>query len=189
MFCSTRRPPASWSALTLPHPFVPVLQSHSSAIRRELAALDLERDFVDWPERAAYAGSWRLFPLYFPAAPYLPVDAARNRARCPETARVLASIHTLEGAGFSMLGARSRIHAHRDHYAPGVVRCHLALSVPPGCSMQIAGRSLSWEEGKCLVFDGQVEHEAVNPSAQPRIVLLADFRTESGAPAGVCNRS
>jgi beta-hydroxylase len=165
---------------TVTHAFVRALELGFPAIRRELAALDLEHDFLDWPERCAYAGCWRVFPLFFPADPYLPVDAARNRARCRETSRVLASIPTLVGAGFSMLGPRSRVHVHRDHYAPGVVRCHLALRVPGGCLLQIEGRTLRWEEGRCLVFDGQIEHEAVNPSDQPRVVLLADFRAEGG---------
>ena len=32
-----------------------------------------------------------------------------------------------------------------------------------------------WEEGRCLIFDVTVEHEAWNRSARDRLVLLFDF--------------
>ena len=161
-------------------PFVAVLERDFALIRSECEQLDPEADFIPWPEHAAYSGVWRVFPLFFPSGPYLPVDVERNRTRCPETSRILRSLPTLEGAGFSFLGGRTRVVLHTDHYAPGVVRCHLALRVPAGARMVLEGRELFWEEGRCLVFDGQGVHEAINDSDEPRVVLLADFRTQSG---------
>jgi len=155
--------------------FITVLEANYTTIRRELEQLDFERDFIDWPQRDAYAGRWSVFPLFFPAEPYLPVDVELNRRRCPESTRILRGIPTLVGAGFSLLGPSTRVHAHRDHYAEGVVRCHLALIAPFGARLCIGTRDLVWEEGRCLVFDGQEEHEALNASDRARVVLLADF--------------
>jgi aspartyl/asparaginyl beta-hydroxylase (cupin superfamily) len=39
----------------------------------------------------------------------------------------------------------------------------------------VAGETRGWEEGRCLVFDDTVEHEAWNDSEQARGVLLLDF--------------
>jgi len=157
-------------------PFLTALERNWPRIRLEVDRLDAQRDYLAWPLRDAYEGQWRVFPLFFPSTPFLPVDVAANRARCPRTTRVLAALPGLQGAGFSWLGPRSRVLLHCDHYAPGVVRCHLGLRIPAGACMRVRGEELRWQEGRCLVFDGQIEHEAVNPTDEPRIVLLADFR-------------
>ncbi|HEX6884345.1 MAG TPA: aspartyl/asparaginyl beta-hydroxylase domain-containing protein [Planctomycetota bacterium] len=164
---------------TSSHAFVAQLERHGTDIRDECLALDLERDFCDWPLREAYTGRWRVFPLVFPAAPYLSVDLERNRARCPRTMAVLAGLEGLQGAGFSALWPGTRVHLHRDHYAPGVLRCHLPLLAPRDCTLRMAGHEHGWVEGRCLVFDGQIEHEAVNEADVPRIVLIADFRVSA----------
>ena len=162
------------SATVAQHPFVEELERHFPRIRAELDRLDLERDFLDWPQRESYHGIWRVYPLFFPAGPYLDVDVEHNRARCPETTRVTGRLGGMQGAGFSLLGPHSSVQPHRDHYAPGVLRCHLALCVPTGSRMRLGDRWLAWDEGRCLVFDGQVEHEAINDSPSARIVLLVD---------------
>jgi aspartyl/asparaginyl beta-hydroxylase (cupin superfamily) len=40
----------------------------------------------------------------------------------------------------------------------------------------------AWREGRCLIFDDTVEHEAWNESAAVRAVLLLDF-LRPGVPA------
>jgi beta-hydroxylase len=60
-------------------------------------------------------------------------------------------------------------------WAESVYRLHLALDVPPGCRLRVADDMRSWEEGRCLIFDDTVEHEAWNDSDRPRGVLLLDF--------------
>jgi aspartyl/asparaginyl beta-hydroxylase (cupin superfamily) len=51
----------------------------------------------------------------------------------------------------------------------------LGLVVPPGCLLRVAGETRAWQEGRCLIFDDTLEHEAWNNSDQPRGVLLLDF--------------
>ena len=52
--------------------------------------------------------------------------------------------------------------------------CHLPLIVPPGCWLRVGNETREWEEGKLLIFDDSMEHEAKNPSGELRIILLFD---------------
>jgi aspartyl/asparaginyl beta-hydroxylase (cupin superfamily) len=47
--------------------------------------------------------------------------------------------------------------------------------VPKGdCAIRVGGRTLRWQEGKCLVFDDYFIHEAWNHTQEDRIVLVLD---------------
>lgn len=90
----------------------------------------------------------------------------------------------------------------KPHFGPTnkKLRCHLPLLIPststpgsaprgnptdakPSSSEQVI--TSSWlrvadevrylEEGKCVVFDDSFEHEAMNTSSEPRVVLIVDF--------------
>ena len=52
---------------------------------------------------------------------------------------------------------------------------HLALRVPAGAWFRTASETVYWCEGESMLIDGQLEHEACNPSDSPRTVLLVDF--------------
>ena len=53
--------------------------------------------------------------------------------------------------------------------------CHLPLIVPPGCWLRVGNETRHWEEGKLMIFDDSIEHEAKNESDQTRIILLFDI--------------
>ncbi|MEP7131247.1 MAG: aspartyl/asparaginyl beta-hydroxylase domain-containing protein [Sphingomicrobium sp.] len=53
--------------------------------------------------------------------------------------------------------------------------CHLPLIVPAGCWLRVGNETREWEEGKLLIFDDSIEHEAKNPSGEIRIILLFDI--------------
>ena len=72
------------------------------------------------------------------------------------------------------LGPRAHVKPHVG-WAASVYRMHLGLVVPEGCRLRVAGEARPWREGRCLVFDDTVEHEAWNDSDRPRAVLLLDF--------------
>lgn len=55
------------------------------------------------------------------------------------------------------------------------INLHLAVDIPEGCSITVAGETRSWEEGKCLLFDYSFEHEARNEGTRPRTCLLIDL--------------
>jgi hypothetical protein len=53
--------------------------------------------------------------------------------------------------------------------------CHLPLIVPKGCWLRVGNETRQWEEGKLLIFDDSMEHEAMNPTGELRIILLFDI--------------
>ena len=148
--------------------FVPALEAQWQAIRDEYLALPGDR-FDPWVQRQMHGGGWSVFGLW---ALGRQIPAAC--AQCPSTTRVLGKIPGLSMAGFSRLAPRTHVQPHTG-WAASVYRLHLALVVPPGCRLRVAGETRPWEEGRCLVFDDTAEHEAWNDSDLPRGVLLLDF--------------
>lgn len=52
--------------------------------------------------------------------------------------------------------------------------CHLPLIVPPACGFRVGNTSIEWQEGKVILFDDTVQHEAWNDSGLNRLVLIFD---------------
>ncbi len=74
---------------------------------------------------------------------------------------------------FSRLSAGARIPPHHGMLNTRLV-CHLPLVVPPGCGFRVGGETREWHEGKLLIFDDTIEHEAWNNGASDRIILIFD---------------
>jgi hypothetical protein len=55
-----------------------------------------------------------------------------------------------------------------------VLRVHLPIIAPPGATIRVGDRTLSWEEGRCLVFDDSFEHEVWHRGTADRVVLIMD---------------
>jgi aspartyl/asparaginyl beta-hydroxylase (cupin superfamily) len=160
-------------------PFVRVLESQFETIRSEAEALGRE-DYVSWPEKGAFLGSWLVFPLIVESyREFLGVDLAPFRRRCPETTAILEALGGVAIGGFSRLEPGAHILPRVDGQGRGVLRCHPGLRVPPRCFLRVAGEVRTWKEGECLVFDVNVQHDAANLGTEPRTVLLADFRIPS----------
>lgn len=100
--------------------------------------------------------------------------------RCPQTWAAVRQApqawieRSSPTAMFSLLRAGARIPAHR-----GVTNvrltCHLPLIVPPGCGFRVGNEVREWHEGKVLIFDDSIEHEAWNDSDEDRVVLIFDI--------------
>jgi beta-hydroxylase len=166
-------------------PWVPLLERRFEIFREESDALTRE-DYVRWPQQQAYTGDWLVFPLIVDPVilhPFLHVDVERNQRRCPRSTEVLRGIDGLIRAGFSRLEPGTHIAPHRDGTGPGVVRCQLALRIPAGCLLRVGAWTGTWQEGRCVAFNGLVEHEVANLGSEPRIVLLADFRPPPPPPS------
>ena len=53
--------------------------------------------------------------------------------------------------------------------------------MPKSCWLRVGNETREWEEGKLLIFDDSIEHEAKNPAEDLRIILLFDvWRPELG---------
>ena len=103
-----------------------------------------------------------------------------NAERCPRTVEALAEapLPRIEGRApnilFSLLRPGAHIPAHTGVVNTQLI-CHLPLIVPPGCRLRVGSETREWEEGKALVFDDSIEHEAWNTSSDTRVVLLFDI--------------
>jgi beta-hydroxylase len=148
--------------------FVPALEAQWEAIRAEYLALPGDL-FDPWVQRYMHGGGWTVFGLYAVGH-----EIPGACAVCPNTARALRQVPGLSMAGFSRLAPHTHIKPHAG-WAASVYRLHLPLVVPLGCRLRIATETRSWQEGRCLIFDDTVEHEAWNDSDLPRGVLLLDF--------------
>lgn len=149
-------------------PFVEELEASTAEIRAEFERLDPAK-FTAWPEKFLYENRWDVFGLY--------AFGRRLSGNCGLCAGTTAAVERVPGmvtAGFSWLAAGTHIKPHRG-YTDSVLRCHLPLIVPDGCALRVGGETRGWEEGRCMIFDDTVEHEAWNRGDSPRVILLLDF--------------
>jgi aspartyl/asparaginyl beta-hydroxylase (cupin superfamily) len=100
--------------------------------------------------------------------------------RCPRTWEAIqrAPLLDIPGRGptamFSLLKAGARIAPHTGMFNTRLV-CHLPLIVPPGCRFRVGNDVREWEEGRLMIFDDTIEHEAWNDSQEDRVVLIFDI--------------
>jgi hypothetical protein len=166
--------------------WAPELESQTAVIRDELVALlEAEADFEPYvvpednrPHRDFHHllndPSWSAYCLW--------KDGERveaNIARCPRTAEAMDKV-PLSRIGsrtpsvlFSMLRPGAHIPPHYGMLNSRLI-CHLPLIVPPGCWLRVGNERRTTEEGKVLIFDDSVEHEARNESDETRVILLFD---------------
>lgn len=100
-------------------------------------------------------------------------------ARCPKTweavqAAPLPWIASSPTVMFSLLRPGARIAPHSGMHNARLI-CHLPLIVPPNCGFRVGNDVRQWEEGKLLIFDDTIEHEAWNDSGEDRVVLIFDI--------------
>ena len=99
--------------------------------------------------------------------------------RCPETAAALALApqNHIPGkaptAFFSILRPGAHLPPHTGVTNTRAI-IHLPLVVPPGCWLRVGAEKREWVEGEAFAFDDTIEHEALNPTDQIRIVLIFD---------------
>jgi beta-hydroxylase len=149
--------------------FTDSLESNWLSVREEVTRLQ-QSNFIPWHEKFLYNKGWNVFGLYA-----FEKKLENNCCLCSETTKLIESIPGMTTAGFSCLAAGTPILPHVG-YSKAVLRCHLGLIVPDNCGMRVGNQRLNWQEGKCLIFDDTVEHEAWNHSSFSRIVLLIDFK-------------
>jgi len=150
--------------------FVAALEANWQAIRDEAARLPPD-SYQPWPERNLYGEGWSVFGFRFFGKRF-----EENARACPSTAALVEAIPGLTTAGFSALKPGTHIQPHKGRKKEAL-RCHLGLIIPEGCGLRVGPDTREWEEGKCLVFDDLLEHEAWNRGVTERIVLLVDIVT------------
>ncbi|MFM9481388.1 aspartyl/asparaginyl beta-hydroxylase domain-containing protein, partial [Streptomyces scabiei] len=74
---------------------------------------------------------------------------------------------------FSRLRPQTHIPPHHGMTNTRLV-VHLPLIVPEGCWFRVGNDTRPWIEGQAWVFDDSILHEAMNPTAQDRVILMWD---------------
>lgn len=102
-----------------------------------------------------------------------------NASLCPQTMKLLKRLPRPQISGaspnamFSLLAPHTGIPPHAGVNNTRLV-CHLPLIVPAGCWFRVGAETRQWREGEAFVFDDTIEHEASNPSAELRVVMIFD---------------
>lgn len=112
----------------------------------------------------------------------------RNAAFCPRTMRLLRGIDQpqIRGASpnamFSLLAPNTAIPPHVGVNNSRLV-CHLPLVIPDGCWFRVGAETRYWHPAQAFVFDDTIEHEALNPTDELRIVFIFDIWRPELSPA------
>jgi aspartate beta-hydroxylase len=154
-------------------PIAGYLESNYPAIRDEILAL-AETWFHRESERIGRTGDWDVAFLYERGRRHADVCEA-----CPITTRGIEAHPTIRTAAGLIYVSRMRPMTHiAAHRGPTNLRlrCHLAIKVPTGdCAIRVDQETRRWHEGRCLVFDDFLVHEAWNHTDEDRIVLIVDL--------------
>ena len=167
--------------------WVPAIEVATDAIRAELRELLSDRaegfrPYLQHHANQPRADDNRLLDNVDWSALFLAENgetADEHVARCPATweavqAAPLPRINNSPTIMFSLLRAGARIAPHTGTHNARLI-CHLPLIVPDGCGFRVGNEIRQWEEGKLLIFDDTIEHEAWNESAEDRVVLIFDI--------------
>jgi hypothetical protein len=119
--------------------------------------------------------SWSALYLWQGGAPVEP-----NASRCPATMQALAHAplpiiaKRSPLALFSLLRPGTHIRPHHGLLNTRLI-CHVPLIAPPDCTLRVGAHRRTWEEGRTLIFDDSIEHEAWNNGNATRVVLLFEI--------------
>jgi len=103
-----------------------------------------------------------------------------NAARCPATIDAIGHLplpfikDRSPMAIFSILEPQTHIPPHNGMLNTRLI-CHLPLIVPDTCRLRVGNHTRLVEEGKVLIFDDSIEHEAWNDSDEVRVILLFEI--------------
>jgi Aspartyl/Asparaginyl beta-hydroxylase len=166
--------------------WLPAVEAAIPAMRAELQAALAESDSFD-----PYVHSTRERPSPTNALINDPSWGARyfwqngeavaaQAEACPATMAALAQApmpviaQRSPMALWSMLKPGTHIAPHHGLLNTRLI-CHVPLIVPGQCGLRVGNETREWEEGKALIFDDSIEHEAWNRSDAVRVVLLFEI--------------
>ncbi|MFG2545129.1 aspartyl/asparaginyl beta-hydroxylase domain-containing protein [Streptomyces sp. NPDC048594] len=159
-------------------PVVRALESAHPAVKDELrSAWHGRREaFFDYEHYLTTQKDWQALHLYRggrlveESAALMPTAYRALKDAAVETGVICPLLE----CHFSTLLPGAVIAPHCDLWNFSI-NLHLAVDIPDGCSITVAGETRSWEEGTCLLFDYSFEHAARNEGDKPRTCLLVDL--------------
>jgi aspartyl/asparaginyl beta-hydroxylase (cupin superfamily) len=167
--------------------WAPRIESATDAIREELNGLladgrDGFKPYLHHDPNRPRMGDRQLLDSPDWSALFLCENGLRDEAaiaRCPHTWEAVQAAPGVTMANsptimFSLLRPGARIAPHVGMFNTRLV-CHLPLVVPPACGFRVGNEVREWEEGRLIIFDDTIEHEAWNDSDRDRVVLIFDI--------------
>jgi aspartyl/asparaginyl beta-hydroxylase (cupin superfamily) len=159
-------------------PVVRAFEANHAQIKQELdlAWAENSATFSDYEHYLTRQRDWRALYLYRGGQP-VPESASVMPTAfgvLQDTAVTTGKICPLLESHFSTLLPGAAIKPHCDLWNFSI-NLHLAIDIPAGCGIRVAGETRTWTEGKCLLFDYSFEHEAWNRGSRPRTCLLVDL--------------
>ncbi|MFI1370234.1 aspartyl/asparaginyl beta-hydroxylase domain-containing protein [Streptomyces griseochromogenes] len=159
-------------------PIVRAFESNHAIIKRELevAWTGNSTEFSTYEHYLTRQENWQALYLFRDGAP-VPVSGASVPTAFSilnEYAVETDKICPLLESHFSTLLPGAAISPHCDLWNFSI-NLHLAVDIPEGCGITVAGETREWQEGNCILFDYSFEHEAWNKGARPRTCLLVDL--------------
>lgn len=90
----------------------------------------------------------------------------------PKTSKLLcdAEVPCVE-AFFAAMKPNSKINPHTDS-CNFVLTSHLGLDIPAKCHITVGDETQNWANGKVMMFDTSIFHDAVNDSDEYRYILM-----------------
>ena len=167
--------------------WIPNLEAQWRYIRKELEALLADDQFfapylqseahIPGSDGMSLANSmdWSSFYLIKDG-----VDVTENQSRCPLTTKAVKALDLCKTGGgtpsvlFSRLKPGAHIPPHTGMLNMRLI-CHLPIIVPGKSELRVGNEMHEWAEGKVVVFDDTIEHEAWNHADEDRFVLLFDI--------------
>lgn len=167
-------------------PWLADMESAVPAMRAEIEGVLAEDrglvPYVEQPENRASRGHsllndarWSAFHLWQDGE-----QVEDNAARCPTIMKILESAPMPQikqrspMALISILKPGTHIEPHTGMLNTRLI-CHIPLVVPDGCRLRVGAETRIVEEGKAMIFDDSIEHEAWNDGRSARAVLLFEF--------------
>ncbi|MCA9715209.1 MAG: aspartyl/asparaginyl beta-hydroxylase domain-containing protein [Myxococcales bacterium] len=136
-----------------------------------------ERWLVQSERGVVYSDDTRAPSMWNVMYLYMGGPIQENRARCPETVKLLESIPRFARhapAVFSALHPGTHI---APHHGPrnSLLRVHLPLIAPGRCFLNVGSELFEWRDGKVELFNDAFVHQAWNQSDRTRVVLHFDI--------------
>ncbi|KAK3580820.1 hypothetical protein CHS0354_025165 [Potamilus streckersoni] len=131
-----------------------------------------------WRNNVTAHGKWSIFSIINQGR-----TLTENITLCPNTFKIISSLPNLMqknvfgNVAFSVVEPGTHIF---PHYGPTNIRlrCHLGLITPKTCYMKVAEEIVTWEDGKCLVFDDSYLHSVEHAGTEEdgiRAILMIDL--------------
>jgi beta-hydroxylase len=156
--------------------FLKEIESKFSIIKQEWESARLNTSlYQPWPQEWIIDNplTWDIILIKHQSTPVVLKDYA-----FPKTLEILSNVlnnRLVGNVAVSRLRPGAKILPHRGKFTP-TLRCHLGLQIPAGdCKIKVNNEIATWAEGKILILDDRLVHEAWNKTDQDRSVLIFDF--------------